>query len=521
MGHGPSLWADVTNVAGANFLTDCNHLLRTGAVIVLLAYLLPEWAAYARSEVFVFVNGWDEETYLSWQGVLGAQHDPGYFVLALYGLLHEAGLSGAMQNLLSDSVLPPLTVLLVWQSFNLLGVEATRAFAYAVLLLFSSTLFNYANPIVKGLLGEYDGTRFLMAGWELYPSLLRTPNPQVSYFLLGLAVYAWLRWRRFWLLLLPLPLLYYFVAVPYVFLLMTAVTTSLVQRSLGLAEYRSIAVSAPGVYLIMALGAVGLFMLAGYYNLDNPLVNNAWVHARTRMPQLPLALLFILPTIFLLWQAGQLGSGKRYSQYVLLLVLAAVASVNLHVVTGFMLSQKNYYDYGLSILFGLMLVVVLEWIKDRRLADWTLLVLLVLVAIPTLASHLYFYQRATAISAKAAPFVDDVRLDPLHAVIPDLDVSSRMAYSTARLLAPPFSYQYYFPFIEKQCRYYPELLSAALIHARQNIGGYEESPGLLENTMANIRRGQAESRTVAYKALPYCRLDAYRTSGFNLMIVQP
>ncbi|MFN3715747.1 MAG: hypothetical protein ACK4R8_03365, partial [Thiobacillus sp.] len=323
--------------------------LLAAALMVLLAYLLPEWAAFARSEVFVFVNGWDEETYLSWQGVLGGRNDPGYFILHLYGLLHEAGLSGAVQNLLSDTIFPLLTVLLVMQSLRRLGVEAVRAFAYAVLVLFSSTLFNYANPVVKGLLGEYDGTAFLMAGWEMYPSILRTPNPQMSYFLLALAVYAWLRWRRFWLLLLPLPLLYYFVAVPYAFLLVMAVAMPVMRSRLGrISGWRAMALAGASVYLLMACGAVGLFMLAGYYDPDNWVVNNAWVFARTRMPQLPLALLFILPPVLALGRAGLLDSGRGQGSRLLLLLLAALASANLHVVTGFMLSQKNYYDYGLS-----------------------------------------------------------------------------------------------------------------------------------------------------------------------------
>ncbi len=498
-----------------------DFLLLASALIVLLAYLLPEWAAFGRSEVFVFVNGWDEETYLSWQGVLGAQNDFGYFILHLYGLLHEAGLSGAMQNLLSDTLFPLLTVLLVAQSFRLRGVEAVRAFAYAVLVLFSSTLFNYANPVIKGLLGEYDGTAFLMAGWELYPSLLRTPNPQLSYFLLALAVYAWLRWRRFWLLLLPLPLLYYFVAVPYAFLIAVGVALPVMRRVLPLPAWKAMAVSAVAVYVLMALGAVGLFTLAGFYDPDNWVVRNAWVFAQTRMPQLPLALLFVLPVILMLWRFGQLDSGRRQGRNLLILLLSAVASVNLHVVTGFMLSQKNYYDYGLSILFGLMLVALLEWVKDRRLADWALVLLLVITAIPTLASHLYFYQRATAISAKAAPIIDEVRHDSLHAVIPDLEVSSRMAYSTARLLAPPFSYQYYFPFIEKQCRYYPALLSAGLSQARQDLAGRGDVLGRLESTAEHIRRGQVESRPMNYREMPDCKQEVYRRYGFKLLGIRP
>ncbi len=325
----------------------------------------------------------------------------------------------------------------------------------------------------------------------------------------------------FWLLLLPLPLLYYFVAVPYAFLIAVGVALPVMRRVLPLPAWKAMAVSAVAVYVLMALGAVGLFTLAGFYDPDNWVVRNAWVFAQTRMPQLPLALLFVLPVILMLWRFGQLDSGRRQGRNLLILLLSAVASVNLHVVTGFMLSQKNYYDYGLSILFGLMLVALLEWVKDRRLADWALVLLLVITAIPTLASHLYFYQRATAISAKAAPIIDEVRHDSLHAVIPDLEVSSRMAYSTARLLAPPFSYQYYFPFIEKQCRYYPALLSAGLSQARQDLAGRGDVLGRLESTAEHIRRGQVESRPMNYREMPDCKQEVYRRYGFKLLGIRP
>lgn len=490
-----------------------NFLLFASALIVLLAYLLPEWAAFVRSEVFVFVNGWDEETYLSWQGILGGRNELGYYNLYLFGLLHEVGLSGSMQNLLFDTFLPPLTALLVMQSFHLCGIERPRAFAYAVLVLFSSTLFNYANPIIKSLLGEYDGTAFLMAGWELYPAILRTPNPQVSYFLVALAVYAWLKWRKFWLLVLPLPVLYYFVAVPYVFLIAVGMTFPVVRRKFGILEWQALVASALVIYLVMALGAVVLFTIAGYYDPQNWVTNNAWVYAKMRMPQLPLVLLFMLPVILGLWHFNQLDSDKSKAA-MLALVLAALAAVNLHAVTGFMVSQKNYYDYGLSILFGLMLVSMLELLKPRQLAERMLLFLLVIVAVPTLASHAYFYHRAMTISAKMAPFIDVVRNDPMHAIIPDLEVSSRMAYSTAQLLAPPFSYQYYFPFIEKQCSDYPELVSDALRYARQNLPSTDVKA--LEETTGLIRKNQFESRAMPYKNFPYCQ-QAFRGKAFNTL----
>ncbi|WP_167141447.1 hypothetical protein [Pseudomonas sp. OTU750018] len=47
-------------------------LTRIVAFLVVLGCFLPGWLAYYQSNSFVFVNAWDEETYLSMQGALGA-----------------------------------------------------------------------------------------------------------------------------------------------------------------------------------------------------------------------------------------------------------------------------------------------------------------------------------------------------------------------------------------------------------------------------------------------------------------
>lgn len=492
----------------------------TLAAGVLASYLAPQWMSFFNSDVFVFANGWDEPTYLSWQGVIGGRNELGLYSLYLYGWLHEAGLSGAVQNLLSDTLFPLLTVLLAAQSFRLLGIEIKRAFAYAVLVLFSSTLFNYANPLLYNLQGHYDSAALLMTGWERYPSILRTPNPQFSYFLVALTVFCWLKWRKLWILLLPLPVMYYYVAVPYVFLVGVGLALPFARRALS-GEGRARFAAAGCIYLTMGLGAVGMFKLAGYYDPANYVTNNPWVYTRTHMLQLPLALLIMLAVAGVLWRRKLLSYDVRLSGAMLALVLAALASANLHVITGFMLSQKNYYDYGLSILFGMMLVVMLEWLRHRHQADWALVTLLAITLVPTLASHVHFYRQAAAISAKATPMIAEVRLNPLHAVIPDIELSSRMAYSTPMLLAPPYSYQYYFPFVEKQCGLYPALLEESLSQARQKLEGQQGELAMLEDTASNIRLGQSQSRSVAYQDLFYCLPSTYRTNGFNVLTTQP
>jgi hypothetical protein len=486
------------------------------ASAVLLAYLIPEVLALVRSPVFVFVNGWDEETYLSWQGALGTRNAIGYLVLWPYSLMHGLGVSGAMQNFWSDMVLPLASVGLIAAAFKRFDIAPARAYAYAVLILFSSTLFNHANPVVAYLQGGHDAQALFMAGWEWYPAILRTPNPQASYFLIALAACAWAHWRRDWLLLLPLPLLYYFVAVPYMAVLALAAGWRMWTRRQPDAGPAALLAGALLLWLAMGGVATLLFWVTGYYTPDNLMRQDPWVYAATRRPQIPLMLLFFALFYLAFRGLGWIEAGRTIRLRLFALALITLASVNLHVVTGFMLSQKNYYDYGLSIVFGLMTVTGIHMLRGKA-ANWILTGVLALVFVPTLASQLHFYTRAVSIAHRAAPYAETVRADPTHALILDRDVSSRMAYAHARLPAPPFSYQYYFSFIERQCGRYPGLLDAALDEVKRTLPETAPARTALHETEAQIRNGQARAARIPYRFEAYCTEAAYAPTAFKIL----
>lgn len=497
---------------GKTFKPGANRLDRIPialAFAIFLAYLLPEWLAFAKSGAYVLVNAWDEETYLTWQGILGSRNSPGYFVLYLNWLLHLAGLSGAVQNLLYDTCLPPLTVFFTYRSLRTLDIGPARAFAYATLICFSSTLFNYANPLVSFLLGSYDATGVFMAGWERYPSILRTPNPQVSYLLISAAVYGFLKFRKPWLLALPLPLLYYFVAVPYVF----ALTTALAYQQMRTRWLRqpAIAVAAATVFtfLLIGSGMVILSWATGLYQPDHPYRANSYLLVNTRHVQLPLVLLLMAGAYLLALRFKLYHEKSRWLAPLAVLAGTALGSINLHIIMGFMLSQKGYYDYGLSIIFGLALAIMIDMLRNPVARDRVLAFALATVLVPTLLSQVYWYTQAVRLSRQLTPIIGQVRRDPLHAIIPDLRLSSRVAYSSPMLLAPPFSYQYYFGFIEKQCASYRATLKHGLAFAKSQLPAGSADLAKLEDTVRNIEKGQAESRTLPFGNPPYCHaMDA-------------
>ncbi|MBP8168083.1 MAG: hypothetical protein KAX99_00320 [Azonexus sp.] len=485
--------------------------------VILIAVLVPEWWVFFKSEAFVFVNGWDEETYLSWQGVLGAKDSPGYYSLYLYWVLHQIGFSGAVQNLISDTIFFPLTLYLVFLSLKRINFGADRALAYAMLICLSSVLFNYANPLVSYLLGPYDGSAIFMAGHEYYPTILRTPNPQVSYFLLALAVYGFLRLRQAWILLVPLPFLYFHVAVPYVFLLGLVAAQWIV-----VTKFRS--TSSPGrtvlvsltIFLTFSLGLTLLFLLGGLYRPDNVIRQSSHLLFETRRPQIPLVLMLLwffgALIIFFKWARPSKFQGAALGW----LAMAALASVNVHIVAGFMFSQKNYYDYGVSVLLSLGLVVMIEMLANEKVRYWVVLVTLLLVGYTTFQSQHRYAKYAVSMSARIAPILEEVRKDPLHSIIPSLDVSSMVAYSTPKLLAPPFSYLYYFGFIARQCSEFELLLDNAVAYAESELQNQPEQLKELMKTASNIERGRQEAGTMPYLERDYCHANFDHKKNFTL-----
>lgn len=214
-----------------------NYFILLGTFLslsILLLVFLPEYSAFFNSlkaeHFFAYVNAWDEETYLSYQGALGVRHTPGYWGLYLVSWLHELGLSGAIQNLLFDTLLLPGTLYFTTLSINTITNNKKIAFLYATIALFSSILFNYANPLILNLYGLPRHLTTIMVGYENYPSILRAPNPLFSYFFLSIIIYYTCKTKKKWLLIVPIPFLYYFVLQPYCYCLAVLSLSSIFKR---------------------------------------------------------------------------------------------------------------------------------------------------------------------------------------------------------------------------------------------------------------------------------------------------
>jgi hypothetical protein len=419
-------------------------LVLASSACVFLTYLIPQWYSFVTSKAFVFTNGWDEEFYLSWQGVEAAKAMAGTYSLHLSWLMHMMGISGAVQNLLLDTLLPPLTAMLVYLSLRRYELPAVAAAGYAVLICFGSVLFNANNPLISLQLGQTrTATVWFMSAWEVYPSILRTPNPEISFFLISAAVYGYARFGKWWLLLLPLPLLYFFCAIAYGFVLVAGFTYAQLRLRFG-AGWRA-AVVCSGILTFLAAGAglIALSFAMGLYQPENLIRNTPYLFSETRRPQFPVGAIVLAVLFTVGVRAGWLRLERRWMAPILILGLTSIGIVNLHIFTGFMMSQKNYYDYGLSVVFPIALVIAIQAIRWEVARSLALIAALISVSALCYKSQKIWFGQATKYGAEIAPGIDRLRKDPLRAIIPDWSAAGRAAYSTPKLLSP-LSYIYWY-----------------------------------------------------------------------------
>ena len=491
-------------------------------VIALFAsYLIPQWLSFFLSHDYIYVNGWDEEAYLSWQGVLGAKDTPGYSVLYISWLLHLMGVAGSVQNLLFDTFITPLTVFLIYRAIRTYGRERDFALGLAMVVLFGSVLFNYANPLIAWLYGSARDLTLVMPGWERYPSALRTPNPQFSYFLVALAFYLFRRYGKAWVLLIPIPLCYYHVLVPYVLCLATAGVWHLLNRK------SKISMSPLGSALLAYLAVgTGLLLQARFSHLLDPesvLRLNSYTFLEQRMPTIPLAGLAATAILFCFATREKTETNMARSiQPDLLfgLLLVMLFTSNIQLITGFMLSHKNYIDYGVNALAGVFIAVLLDYCDHhslcsaqtlRRLLSGVLAALFVF----TVPMQVVWFMRAYPGLNQVDPCtLARARKDPLHTIIPDVNLASKFAYAHARALIPPFSYQYLYPYIERQCRFYPGLAGRAFSFVQKNIDRANPEFHSIFETYLSYTQEMVRYNPLGYGALQYCKEADYKSDDF-------
>lgn len=439
------------------------------ALFIILSAILPGLYSYvtthATGHIFTYVNGWDEETYLSYQGALGVKNLPGYYSLYLVVLLHKMGISGAIQNMLFDLILIPVTIYFTARMINHFVNNQRLSFLYSVIVLFSSVLFNYSNPLID----YFYGARHIspvISGWESYPSLLRSPNPLFSYFIIALTINVYWATKRSWVLIVPLGLLYYFVFQPYLYCLSVA----------RLFVYFKNKKEIPYIilYNVLAFIIMGTFAYLAFNHLLSSHSQQGILNLNgTPHIQIERNLFFPLYTLFagiLLGIAYLLDilKNKEHQLVFISLTLCTFFISNIQLITGVVIEIKNFQDYGNSILIGLILIVFLECLKTYSYSLWPyrMALIITLSLISYCSLHILTSPRMQLNdSSQLDIFTPDklavINKFPLESLVLDRNLAAKISYGHSQMPSLLTSYTMNFPFIFSQCACFYKLAEKA------------------------------------------------------------
>ena len=106
--------------------------------------------------------------------------------------------------------------------------------------------------------------------------------------------------------------------------------------------------------------------------------------------------------------------------------------------------------------------------------------------------------------------------DPTHALINSLDFRSKVAYGIPKMVISPFSYQYNYPFVEKQCMYNQILHKNAINDIIQN---HPEFLSNFQNNYIEYKKNIEKYKSLYTKKTTYCKKSLYLNKAFFLIPV--
>lgn len=356
----------------ANLSHQKKFALFTSIVILFLfflSFLIPEWYTAFANQLNFFSNGWDEANYLTHQMALMLRLTPSYwFGENLYLLLEKFGISGSWQNLLCDTFLVPFIVILtIFILRKILNVSLAEAILLSILIWFSSVLFSYTNHAIGRLFSyQFPTAKSFLVGSEVsFLSILRTPNPQLSYFIIVAAVFAYTHSKRWFYLLLPLPFLYFPVFVFYAYIIVAWI----IYQPRAKISFKKRVIFAN---LLSSVLMVSLMLILARLSMIKKLVlfstlthTEAYLAASSHHFQLPLIFVIFfcaIPILFIRRAAIPHGAWFLYITFLVSLLICS----NTQVLTGVMFAPKIFQSSSAVIMAGIMLAILLFSVSEAN-----------------------------------------------------------------------------------------------------------------------------------------------------------
>jgi hypothetical protein len=337
------------------------HLIAWAAgILALLAatVAMPLYQLVKGGGYLYYENGFDEVTYLQYDfsRLVQGPTRPGQYLVSL---AHELGLSGGYINFLADGLVLLGFPLIVRALLRRVGFSAGSASLGALLMLVLPQLVTPSNPLVQWL-SQWNVSSGMIYWFTMpiaaAPPLARTPEPQFSLMLLGLALLVALKWRRFWPVYAVLPFMYPFVAIPTAFI---ALACHLKARW-GAARFGT---AGP---LSLAFAAIGAACWGYHTFLVSPSIQLLVLASH-----LPL-LSFTASVGLALWAALRHWIAPEHRFFALALALAPLVGTNQQLLSGRLPQPYNFEYYVGSLAVALVAVLAT---RERR--TWQIALLIV------------------------------------------------------------------------------------------------------------------------------------------------
>ncbi|NER93869.1 MAG: hypothetical protein F6J86_08520 [Symploca sp. SIO1B1] len=440
--------------------------------LILASYVIPILYKLVYADYFAYSNAWDEPTYLSYQGALAAKDSLGYYLSShICLILHNLGIAGGLQNLLFDVAIPVALFLIARNCLTKINKQLNikESQFYALIILFGSVFFNRSNSLIDNLIQQ--DIPNLVSGMENYPSILRTPQPQVSYLLVFVFIQIFLRYKYLFFLYIPIPFLYWSVAIPYIFIVVSYSLYSWT-RSSKLWVYVLI-----NIITTLVLGGF-FFILLQLIAQKSQALNSTILFSEFHSPLYSLTFIISLGfylTLNIVYFLSQqnIPTGIHYIYITSISCLLFIA--NLQVFTRIRLHPPGLQDSSgtliTSCLFALTIYLLLEITQNllglrisflfKKTIQSLIFSLMLFLVLNTQNFSFTNWQYKVYLGPRIGDeYLKQIKQDSLHAVM-NPHAAANLTLIAPKLLAPPFSYQYKFPSINKLCSLNESLMRRA------------------------------------------------------------
>ncbi len=326
--------------------------------IIILPNLFPLYQLFLTKGYLFYQNAFDEYSYLSYEA---ASYEMGFSRLSRYLVkwLHELGLSAGYINFIFDLVCPGVMGYFILKIFILLGFDKNKSLLAAVLIMMIPILIGGSNPIYSIIINST-----LSSGWvywlvmpgAYYPPFYRTPEPQLSYLLMVLAIYHSIKRKTFIPLYFAVPFLYGFLRVPYLFIVFSCHLSEINKK------YNFVRMKYAG-WLIGFLSYALVSMMVGlYYEFALKDVLNAEFFPATRLP------LFsgTFGICLLIWKLLPRYCKWESSSFYAFIVAAPLAAVNSQIISGFISVPINFEQSFGVICFSFLATIFVLSLREQK-----------------------------------------------------------------------------------------------------------------------------------------------------------